>query len=67
MKKLILLTAFAMMIFSCKPKEVVTSTKKDSRAQVAIKGNWVISSVSYPGSEYIKVTSFEIADSHCFE
>lgn len=67
MKKLILLTAFAMMIFSCKPKEVVTSSKKDSKSQVAIKGNWVISSVSYPGSEYIKVTSFELADSHCFE
>jgi hypothetical protein len=32
-----------------------------------MKGNWVISSVSYPGSEYIKVNSFQIADSQCFE
>ena len=31
-----------------------------------MKGNWVISSVTYPGSEYIKVNSFEIADSQCF-
>jgi hypothetical protein len=32
-----------------------------------MKGNWVISSVTYPGSEYIKVNSFQIADSQCFE
>ena len=36
------------------------------KSEVAIKGNWTINSVNYPGSEYIKVTSFEIADSKCF-
>jgi hypothetical protein len=29
--------------------------------------NWVISSVTYPGSEVIKVNSFQLADSKCFE
>jgi hypothetical protein len=45
----------------------ITNSKLDKGAQVAMKGNWVISSVSYPGSEYIKVNSFQIADSQCFE
>lgn len=31
-----------------------------------MKGNWTIGSVTYPGSDYIKVTSFDIADSKCF-
>ena len=34
---------------------------------MGIKGNWTITSVTYPGSDYIKVTSFDIADSKCFE
>ncbi len=55
-----------MMLFSCKSTSV-TNTKLDRTSQVAIKGNWVLSSVSYPGSEYIKVNSFQIADSKCFE
>jgi len=38
----------------------------DQKAQVGIKGNWTISNVSYPGSDYIKVTSFDVADSKCF-
>ena len=38
----------------------------DSQSQTAIKGEWVISSVNYPGSEVIKVTSFDLADSKCF-
>ena len=40
--------------------------KPDHSSQSAIKGNWKISKVSYPGSEYFKVTSFQIADSKCF-
>lgn len=59
---LLLLVAFV----GCKPKQTVTSTKLDNKSEVAIKGNWTISSVTYPGSDYIKVTSFEIADSKCF-
>ena len=34
---------------------------------MAIKGNWTITSVTYPGSDYIKVNSFQLADSKCFE
>lgn len=31
-----------------------------------MKGNWTVSSVTYPGSNVIKVTSFDLADSKCF-
>ena len=58
-----MLTVFMM---SCKSTSV-TNTKVDRKSQVAIKGNWTITSVSYPGSEYIKVNSFGLADSKCFE
>ncbi len=67
MKRLILLVVLSMMIVSCKPKASVTSSKVDEKSQVAIKGNWTLTSVTYPGSEFIKVTSFDIADSNCFE
>jgi hypothetical protein len=59
------LTAIALVLFSCKSTSI-TNSKLDKGAQVAMKGNWVISSVSYPGI-YIKVNSFQIADSQCFE
>lgn len=67
MKKIILLLALSTLIFSCKPKAAVTNKKVDNKSEFAIKGNWILSSVAYPGSEYIKVTSFQIADSKCFE
>ncbi len=66
MKKIFFLTAMSLMLFACKSSSV-TDKKLDRSAQVAIKGNWVISSVYYPGSEYIKVNSFQLADSKCFE
>lgn len=66
MRKLILLIALVVLSVSCKSTSA-TNTKVDRKSQVAIKGNWVITSVSYPGSEYIKVNSFMIADSKCFE
>ena len=67
MRKLILLSVFSLLIFSCKSTAPATNTKVDNKSQVAIKGNWVVSSVTYPGSQYIKVTSFGLADSQCFE
>lgn len=67
MKKLILLSALSLMFFSCKSTSPITNTKVDSKSQVAIKGNWTLTSVTYPSSEYIKVNSFQIADSKCFE
>jgi hypothetical protein len=66
MKKLILMTVFAVTFLSCKSTSV-TNTKLDNKTERLIKGNFVVSSVDYPGSEYIKVNSFGLADSQCFE
>lgn len=49
---------FVMILASC--------GSLDQKSQVGIKGNWTISEVTYPGSDYIKVTSFDVADSKCF-
>jgi curli biogenesis system outer membrane secretion channel CsgG len=65
MKKILLLAAFSMLFFACKSKSV-TNTKLDRSSEVGIKGNWTITAVTYPGSDYIKVNSFSIADSQCF-
>lgn len=63
------------MFFACKSASSTTassseattlSTKLDKSTQVALKGNWVLTNVSYPGSDYIKVNSFDLADSKCF-
>jgi hypothetical protein len=72
MKKSILLCLVAVMFFACKSASSTASTdttlskKLDRPTQVALKGNWVLTNVSYPGSEYIKVNSFDLADSKCF-
>ncbi len=66
MKKIFLLSFMAIAIASCKTSSA-TSTKIDSKSQVAIRGNWTIASVTYPSSDVIKVTSFGLADSKCFE
>ena len=66
MKKIIVISFLSVLFLSCKSTNSATSTKIDSQSQTAIKGEWVISSVNYPGSEVIKVTSFDLADSKCF-
>ncbi len=66
MNKIITLLLLTLVFIGCKPKETIVNTKLDMKSEVAIKGNWTITSVNYPGSEYINVTSFEIADSKCF-
>lgn len=75
MKKTVILFLMLIAIVACKskqnaassePTKPVATTKLDRNAQVAIKGNWKISNVSYPGSDFIKVNSFQIADSKCF-
>ena len=66
MKKSIALLLLTVFFIGCKPKEQVTNTRVDNKTERIIKGNWTIASVNYPGSDYIKVTSFEIADSKCF-
>ncbi len=66
MKKIILLIAFSVFVVGCKPKQQVTSTKVDNKSERVIKGDWTVASVTYPGSDVIKVNSFGIADSKCF-
>lgn len=57
--------AISVSLFSCKTSSI-TDKKLDRGSQVAMKGNWTITTVTYPGSEYIKVNSFDLADSQCF-
>ncbi|WP_343695532.1 lipocalin family protein [Flavobacterium sp.] len=74
MKKIIFICLVSTMFFACKSasstassSEATTlSTKLDRKTQVALKGNWVLTNVTYPGSDYIKVNSFDLADSKCF-
>jgi hypothetical protein len=66
MKKYFTILLIALVFIGCKPKETVAGTKLDNKSEAAIKGNWTISSVRYPGAEVIKLTSFGIADSKCF-
>jgi curli biogenesis system outer membrane secretion channel CsgG len=65
LKKISLLILLSVFAFSCKSKSA-TNTKLNNKAEVALKGDWTLTSVTYPGSEYIKVVSFDIADSNCF-
>jgi hypothetical protein len=65
MKKNILILIVSVFVFSCKSKSPV-ETKLDMKTEVALKGNWIITSVTYPGSDYIKITSFNVEDSKCF-
>ena len=66
MRKLAFFFLAAVMAVGCKSKAPVVSTKIDHSAQVGIKGNWKITNVTYAGSDYIKINSFDIAESKCF-
>lgn len=66
MKKSFILLLLTVLFVGCKPKQTLTNTKLDTKSEVAIKGNWTITEVTFPGSEYIKVNSFDLADSKCF-
>lgn len=55
----------SVLFFGCKSQSV-TNTNVDNKTERVIKGNWVVTNVSFPGSDYIKVTSFDLADSKCF-
>ena len=66
MKKILLLSVLAFFA-ACKTAAPVAATNVDRKSQVAIKGNWEIESVTYAGSEMFKITSFDVADSKCFE
>lgn len=58
MKKYVVLSVIALGIFGCKPAN-------DVKSQIGLKGNWTLTSVSYPSG--YKVTSFDVADAKCFE
>ncbi|PWA06070.1 lipocalin family protein [Flavobacterium laiguense] len=76
MRKILLICTMAILVFACKSAPVVAAspepvsnapmTKLDKTSQVGMKGNWQITNVTYPGSDYIKVNSFNLADSKCF-
>jgi hypothetical protein len=65
MKKVILIIALSVLVLSCKSKSA-TGTSLDKKTQVGMKGNWTITSVTYPSSNVFKVNSFDLADSQCF-
>lgn len=59
MKKFLILTLMIAGLASC--------SSLDTKSQSGINGNWTISQVTYPNSDVIKVTSFDVADAKCFE
>mgnify|MGYP000005817094 CR=1 FL=1 len=65
MKKTAIILLFLATIISCKTASVV-NTKVDNKTERILKGNWTLTAVNYPGSEYIKVESFYLSDSKCF-
>ena len=65
MKKMIYALVLLVLFSACKSKSA-TNTRLDNRTEVALKGNWTLTKVSYPGAEVIKITSFDLADSQCF-
>ena len=67
MNKILFLLALPVLFLACKTSAPTTnlSPKSDRSTQSGIKGNWQITNVSYPGSDYLKVNSFQIADSKC--
>lgn len=67
MKKIVIISLLTVIFFSCKSSQSAVNTKLDNRTEVALKGNWMITSVEFPSSAYFNVTSFNIADSKCFE
>lgn len=66
MRKIIFTGVLAVLLFACKSNSA-TATKLDRNSQVDMKGDWVLTSVTYPGSDVITVNSFQLADSKCFE
>lgn len=71
MKKFAALFLLVLFAIACKSTSApaaapVANTKLDKSSQVSIKGDWKITKVAYPGSDYFKVDSFGIADSQCF-
>ncbi|WP_232455937.1 hypothetical protein [Polaribacter sp. SA4-10] len=41
------------------------NTKLDNKKERMLKGSFTITSINFPGSDYLKVTSFNLGDSKC--
>lgn len=65
MRKIVLFLAVIALVVACKSTSPV-ETKLDNKTEAMLKGDWVITSVTFPGSDYIKVKSFDMYDSQCF-
>jgi hypothetical protein len=66
MKKILLTLMVAIMALGCKSSSAV-ETKTDYKTARKINGNFTLTTVTNPGSDYIKVNSLQLADSKCFE
>ncbi|PQJ72424.1 lipocalin family protein [Polaribacter butkevichii] len=65
MKKILCIVLLLTAMIGCKSTSTV-NTKLDNKTERSLKGNFTITAVNYPGSDYLKVTSFNLADSKCF-
>lgn len=65
MKKIVFILVTVLSV-ACKSTSPV-STQLDNKVERILKGNWKITSVTYPGSDYIKVNAFEMFDAHCLK
>lgn len=65
MRKSLLIALTAILLFGCKTQSVV-STKLDNKSERVIKGDWIVTDVSFPGSDYMKAKVFDLTDSKCF-
>lgn len=65
MKKTICISLFLIAVLGCKSTATVP-TKLDNKTERMLKGNWKLTAVNFPGSDYLKVNSFNLEDSKCF-
>lgn len=65
MKKIIFFSVLILLAISCKSTSAVDSNL-DYDAQKNVKGDWIVSKIEYPNSNYIQINHFDIAKSNCF-
>ncbi|WP_405606156.1 hypothetical protein [Polaribacter sp. Asnod1-A03] len=66
MKKIFYIFLLSITIIGCNSTSSVVNTKLDNKTERMLKGNFTVTSVSFPGSDYLQVNSFNLADSKCF-
>ena len=65
MKRTLCILILITSIVSCKSNALV-NTKLDNKTERILKGSWTLTTVNFPGSDYLKVNSFNLEDSQCF-